>query len=304
VVLAAGAQQNTVGACCTSRNLISGNRTDGVLITGTETDFNTVGGDYIGTNAAGTAAVPNAFGVEITAGARGNTVGGADANSDTVISGNRTAGVRVADAGSIANRVRRSVIGTEPDRTTALANGAGVIVSGSAQSTGIGPANVIARNTGSGVLVDGTNTGSAEITRDRIFGNGKLGVNLRPAGEPVDTVTPNDPGDADTGPNDLQNFPAVTAATGDATGTTISGTINTNSRQRYRIEVFRNPVGSGAASEGQDLIGAVLVTTDSSGNATWTLSAPTDLSGQVLRATATNVSTRDTSELSAAHAVA
>ena len=103
------------------------------------------------------------------------------------------------------------------------------------------------------MLVDGDATTGAELMRNAIFGNGGLGINLRPAGEAADTVTPNDAGDADTGPNALQNFPAITAAGGAGSTTTTSGTLNSRPNAGYRVEVFRNPAGSGASVGGEDL---------------------------------------------------
>src|SRR5262249_1482087 len=81
---------------------------------------------------------------------------------------------------------------------------------GAAPAPGVG--NVIAFNGGAGVVV-GTDTahgflatqagtGNA-VLGNSIFANAGLGIDLGNA----DGVTPNDPGDADTGPNNFQNFP-------------------------------------------------------------------------------------------------
>jgi hypothetical protein len=179
-----------------------------------------------------------------------------------------------------------------------------VIVTNGARSTQVGGAstalgNWIAFNSGSGVLVDGATTAGVNIERNRIFDNASLGINLRPAGEPANTVTPNDAGDPDAGPNRLQNFPVITSATASAVG----GTLNAKPSSTFRIDVYRNPAGPVASAEGKDWMGATTVTTDASGNASWTLTAPA-VAGQVLRATATSTATRDTSELSAARLVA
>ena len=172
VVIAGGAQLNTVGGSAESaRNTISGNRTDGVLITGAGTNRNTVRGNYIGTTQTGNAAVANVVGVNITAGARLNTVGGPLNAPRSLISGNTTAGVRVADSATLDNWVQGNLIGTGPGGIGPLANGAGVIVTAGAQATTIGGAgalgNRIAFNGGSGVLVDGAATTGAEITGTR-----------------------------------------------------------------------------------------------------------------------------------------
>ena len=306
VVISDEAQRNTVGGSFdNARNAISGNRLDGVLITGAGTDRNVVRGNFVGTTAKGDAAAPNGVGVNITAGARSNTVGGAQSSPLSLISGNRNAGVRVADAATLGNRVQGNLIGTGPGGTGPLANGAGVVVTAGAQATTIGGlgalANRIGFNTGSGVLVDGSTTTGAEITRNAIFKNGKLPINLRPAGEAADTVTPNDADDPDTGPNALQNFPVITAAAGSPGTTTISGTLNSVPGAGFRIEVFRNPASPDP--EAQTFAAAKTVTTNAGGDATWSVTVPADLSGQVLRATATKLDSRNTSELSASRVV-
>jgi hypothetical protein len=56
--------------------------------------------------------------------------------------------------------------------------------------------------TGSGILIEGAGAVQNTISGNRIYGNGQLGIDLG-----ADGVTPNDPGDTDTGPNDLVNYP-------------------------------------------------------------------------------------------------
>src|SRR5262249_37063792 len=70
-------------------NVISGNARDGVLITAPD---NTVKGGFIGTNAAGTRAVPNQVGVHVAGGAN-NVIG-----AKIVLSGNAVTGVLVENA--------------------------------------------------------------------------------------------------------------------------------------------------------------------------------------------------------------
>jgi hypothetical protein len=299
VVVSGGAFENFIGnqfEFDPVANTISGNTADGVLITGAETNRNLVFGNLIGTRGDNNAALPNATGVTISGGARQNTV------QASTVSGNTTAGVRIAGAETFGNRVASNRIGVHRLSDAAIPNGTGVIVTAGAQSSLL-RANRIARNKTSGVLVDGATTAGAQLTQNRIFGNAQLGINLQPAAEPANTVTPNDAGDGDTGPNELQNFPLIAAAAGAPSGTSINGTLNSRPSERYRIEVFRNPAGSGAGSEGETYAGAVTVTTDAAGDAAWSLNIPGDRTGEVLRATATRLSTRDTSELSALRVV-
>src|SRR5262249_22325782 len=89
-----GAAANTIGgAAAGARNVIGGNTGTNVLIQDAGSTGNVVAGNYIGTTAAGTAALGNGlYGVFITAGAANNRVGTDadgvnDANERNVISG-------------------------------------------------------------------------------------------------------------------------------------------------------------------------------------------------------------------------
>ena len=305
VQISGGAQLNTVGgAGATLRNVISGNREAGVAIAGRETNRNVVRGNYVGTAFDGNNAVPNPVGVDVSDGARSNTIGGALSSPRSVISGNTVAGVRVRDAGTLGTRVQGNLVGLRQDGVTARANGVGVQVIDGARDTKVGGpaaanANWIAFNSAAGVLVEGTATRGVDVNRNRIFRNAGLGINLRPPGEGVEQATANDPDDPDTGPNLLQNFPSISLATGDGGGLFVSGSLNSRPSTTYRIDVYRNPAGTTfAAAEAEDHVGTTTVTTNAAGDATWSLSVPTSHGGEVLRATATNVTTSDTSELS------
>src|SRR5262249_4438272 len=73
-----GARNNTIGGDSAAfGNLISGNGASGVWITDSSTTRNRLGANLIGTNATGTAALPNQqAGVAIVAGAHDNVLGG------------------------------------------------------------------------------------------------------------------------------------------------------------------------------------------------------------------------------------
>ena len=86
--------------------MISGNNFQGVTISGTGTKSNTVADNFIGTNNAGTAALPNtAAGISIFGGAQSNIIGGATAASRNVISGNLNQGITHSDSGTKPNQV-------------------------------------------------------------------------------------------------------------------------------------------------------------------------------------------------------
>lgn len=96
-----GGSYNTIGGPASdSRNVISGNTTNGVVINGSGgASNNLVERNHIGTNIAGTVAVANNIGVRIWNGATGNTIGGTG-NAGNVISGNATNGIDIDAAGT------------------------------------------------------------------------------------------------------------------------------------------------------------------------------------------------------------
>jgi hypothetical protein len=133
------------------RNVISGNRAHGVYLGSAGTRDNYVQGNFVGTNAAGIAAVGNAAtGLLVVAGASGNFV------RDNVISGNGNDGVIISGDGTTANRLLGNFIGTDSTGLVRLPNsGRGVALDGGASDNLIGtPAsnagNTIAFNHGAG----------------------------------------------------------------------------------------------------------------------------------------------------------
>ena len=155
--------------------------------------------------------------------------------------------------------------------------------------------NIIAYNKGNGVVVV-TGTQNAILTNS-IFTNSGLGIDLA-----RDGVTPNDPGDPDTGPNNLQNFPVLANAIVNGVTATIAGTLNsTPNTSDFRVEFFLNSVSDPSGhGEGRTFLGTDSVDTDANGDATIQL---VDNSGQVtdgsfISATATDPS-GNTSEFSA-----
>jgi len=153
VVVDGGANANSIGGAggVLDRNYISGNGSNGVLITGAGTNGNLVYGDYIGTNAAGTAGILNSgAGVRIRGGASGNYVGNGTAAGRNLISGNLLAGVRMEDTGTNSNHVLGNYIGTDATGTAVIASfGCGVLIAGD-------DANEVASN-----LISGNSSGNA-----------------------------------------------------------------------------------------------------------------------------------------------
>jgi hypothetical protein len=164
----------------------------------------------------------------------------------------------------------------------------GVLVSGAVVDPGginhfIGSpfaGNTIAFNGGAGVAVEGPITGIT-IRGNAIYGNAGPGIDLG-----NDGLTANDPGDADDGPNHLQNLPVLVMARSAAAGTTISGTLNSTANSRFLIDFYAIPPAG--SPPGMTYIGAALVRTDGSGNGDFEATLPTRVAaGWGITATAT-----------------
>ncbi len=113
-----GAESNTVGGTASgSGNLVSGNDGAGVMIFDDGTGANTVAGNVIGVDSAGTAALPNQFGVEILGGS-GNTIGGTATGSGNTIMFNTAAGVSVN--GTVTPTTGISILGNSIDTNGGL----------------------------------------------------------------------------------------------------------------------------------------------------------------------------------------
>ena len=163
------ASSNTIGGTTSSaRNVISGNGGTGIVLTGSASN-NVVEGDYIGTNAAGSAAVANGvYGVILSGGASNNTIGGLQAAAGDVISGNQT-GVLITDAGTSLNWLEGDLIGTNAADTYAVGNEIGVLIQSGATSDAV-YSDVISGNE-YGVLVAGSTTTGNYIYFDEIGTN-------------------------------------------------------------------------------------------------------------------------------------
>jgi CSLREA domain-containing protein len=156
------------GPAAGAGNTVSGNNYSGVLVyTPTATEVK-VQGNRIGTNAAGTAAVPNGFyGVYVNS--TDNLIGGAAAGEGNLISGNTRGGVALTERTAQRNVVQGNRIGTNPAGTAALANGgSGVTIAEGSNNTiggtAAGAGNQISGNAAQGVIVVGVNaTGNAVL---------------------------------------------------------------------------------------------------------------------------------------------
>ncbi len=235
---------NTIGGTTAAdRNIISGNTSNNMTIAGST---NAVYGNYIGTNASGTTGIGGQSGSTIlVSGGTGNLIGGLSAGQGNVITSGGNAGVNLS--GGSNHNVSGNIIGMSADASTTIAN------------------------TNDGIIVATASTGNV-FSRNRISGNGGLGIDLADNG-----VTANDTGDADTGANNLQNFAVINNVVVDDPYTIrVSGSLNSAANTNYRVEFFSNVTGdSSGYGEGQTYVGFINVLTNGSGDATFS----TTLSG-------------------------
>ena len=121
IYLLGGANNTIGGTTAGERNVISGNTTHGIFISGTG---NQVTGNYIGTDASGTADLGNRLSGLILVNATNNTIGGITAGERNIISGNNDVGIYIAD-GSTGNKVIGNYIGTDVNGMPNLGNAGG-----------------------------------------------------------------------------------------------------------------------------------------------------------------------------------
>jgi parallel beta-helix repeat protein len=169
-------QNNTVGgSTAAERNVMSGGGT-GVYIAHSGTDGNLIKGNYIGTNASGTAADPNDMGgVIINQGAQNNTVEG------NVISGTLYEGVLIGDSGTDGNVIKDNYIGTNAAGTGAIPNGeAGVGITDGAQNNTV-EGNVISGNATCGLGIGGSGA-DGNVVKGNYIGTNAAGTGSIPNG--------------------------------------------------------------------------------------------------------------------------
>ncbi len=201
-----------------------------------------------------------------------------------MISGNGSDGIYIFSAAT-GSVVQGNFIGTDVTGLLPIPNfynGVAVDPSASGISIGtIGAGNTIAFNSAAGVRVADGVSGVA-IRGNNFFGNSGLGIDLR-----SDGVTANDPGDADTGANNLQNFPIITSASHG--NTMVVGTLNSTPSTQFTLDFYANSAPCNASTEGQRYLGSGSVTTDGDGNGSFNLTLTgSSVASESITATATD----------------
>ncbi|MEM9539517.1 MAG: S8 family serine peptidase [Cyanobacteria bacterium P01_E01_bin.42] len=291
-------------------NLISGNDSHGAWIDGGESHNNIVRGNFIGTNADGTAAIANGrYGININGhnGSRNHIIGGTTPEAGNLISGNLGSGI------NIQNSSGNIVQGNEIDTNAGL----GVRLFADNNAIGglnAGEGNIISGNGADGIYMAGSDN---NISGNAIEGNGDDGIQIGQDEGPANnnTVTGNaiafnngrgiflsqgtenefsensihdnngkgilfKPG---YNTNESQPAPTLTHAVSNGTTTAIEGTLNADPNTTYRVEFFSDKDG-----EGKTFLGSQNVTTDGNGNASVANNFPNVAIGEFITATATD----------------
>ena len=198
-----------------------------------------------------------------------------------VVSANGGPGISLSS--TTGTVIQGNDIGVAKDGVHALGNLNGgiqtsVVSNSLIGGTSGGDGNVIADNahifTIGGVNVDSASTGVA-IEGNSIYSNFGVGVDLGGNG-----VTTNTPGGPHPGANDLQNYPVLTSSQTSAGATVIAGSLNSTPNTIFRVEFFASPgfdpTGYG---QGKLYLGSTSVTTNASGNVSFTTTLTTAVPG-------------------------
>ncbi|HEV2805777.1 MAG TPA: hypothetical protein VGW57_12705 [Chthoniobacterales bacterium] len=303
-----------------SRNVISGNTVgfagDAAPASGANIYGAVVQGNYIGTNASGTKAVPNQEGIGLESllvatrspcnGTEGTdidlsktVIGGTAPGAPNLISGNDTAislgrgdlcqakPVVAFDVRVNGLKIQGNSIGVQSDGAAALGNQTAILIAAGADNAIGGledrAGNIIAFN-GVGIIVAKAKTNTHnKILSNALYAN-HLSIDLG-----GDGATPNDPGDGDDGPNNYQNYPVIQSAQVANGSVTITGTLNSTASSQFTLQYFAESLAK------QTYLGATTVTTDANGNAQFSASFPNSDPNASFNMTATSQA-GDTSE--------
>ncbi len=232
-------------------NTVSDNGDGGIYLSGNGA---VITNNRIGSSADGNSPLGNqGSGIYLYSGS-GAQIGGTPSERNIIV--DNITGILMSGSSTTGAIVESNYIGVGADGSTAIGNRShGITIGSGASGNVIGtPAykNVIAHNSLNGIFVTNDDTVFNDLRHNIIFDNGALGIDLKATGEGYGDVTPNDSADADSGPNNLQNFMALAIAepTGHLVGT-LEGSNNPYTIDIYQIDSCD---GSGFGEGGSNLI--------------------------------------------------
>ncbi len=306
VRIQAGATANYVGGSGTARrNIIAANGEDGVQVDGETSDGNFIQNNWIGLATDGVTVLGNGGdGIYISGGADNTVIGGIGLGN--VILGARVVGIEI-DGASTGTSILGNLIGINAAGTVIQGSGQnGILLENGAASTTIGGITAGQGNTivdsgrldgtwQSGIAVASSAGASNSIIGNSIYDNRGLGIDIGSTG-----VTANDNLDGDSGANNLQNTPMLTSATTNGSTVTVSGTLNSvASTAGILIHFYATPAnGNVNTRQGRRYLGSTTVSTNASGNATFSNIALSSAVSAGELITATTTLSSSTSEFS------
>jgi hypothetical protein len=327
-----GGTNTTVGgATAGAGNVISGNGGSGINFESSTGIFLgvVIEGNFIGTDAAGNVDLGNdQRGVRLN-GFKNARIGGTSNASRNIISGNAKDGIELFFSQGIS--VQGNFIGVKADGTTRLTNDRhAVFLTNQTDTTTIGggtpvigqcnaPCNVIdAGESGDAVAMIGTNPPNLSEQPNAPEGGSpqnqfNLVLNIlfkKHVTDPLsrfftidlndDGFTPNDPGDGDTGVNNLQNHPDVNNCSNSFNLSTnlvdfqCTGNLNSNAGTNFNLDFYLNVFNGLTVT--QNYVGSQSVTTNAQGNAPFTFNFTTAITNGSSISAITRRSNGDTSE--------
>lgn len=257
-----------------SVNLVAGSADVGVYLD------NTAGGSVLGNNVIGFQ--PDG------AGNGGNAIGVYAFNSPSntlianYIANSASFGVALVGAGSAGNKLQNNLIGTMRNGGLAPNGSAGVAMQFGARNNIVGATlasdyggNLIASDDQKGVWITSSGGAGNRVLANQFFSLTGFDIDLDAAGPSA-----NQPANPASGPNNLQNYPLLTAAqrtTGSAVETVFGGLFSSPDTS-FRIDVYYSSYACPANGRGQAFmhLGRGAVATDSNGvvNFSFTVPAP------------------------------
>jgi uncharacterized repeat protein (TIGR01451 family) len=256
---------------------------DGIQIT--SNGQNVITGNYIGTDITGKIAIGNEVDGVGVLDSSNNSIGGTTAGSGNLISGNGGSGVYIVTTpgkgATGRNLVEGNKIGTDVTGMSGLSNSDdGVLVNTSTNNTigGLdqGASNIIAFNSGVGVMVGNYSFSSVPLLNTTILSN-SIHDNIAGGIE------------LDFGANNPVSSAQLLSAFPSGQSTEVQGRFSGSPLTPYTIQFFSNAVPDPSGfGQGQTLIGSAQVTTDVNGVGQIDSTLPVTLPvGQSLSATAT-----------------
>lgn len=228
------APNNVIGGTTpSSRNVISGTSSHAISVFGGGGNGNIIQGNYIGTDAAGTARLGNFSGIYL--GTSNNTVGGTFPGARNIISAGVYAGIVMQVDETSGNVIQGNYIGTDVSGTVNLGNtDYGIAIFGSSNNNVIGGTRAAARN-----VISGNGWGvsiAKDITYDRSPSSNVIQGNY--IGVAADGATP------------LGNRVRGVRLAG-ALNTTVGGA----STDAGNVIAFTGPAGDNGAGTGLEVLG-------------------------------------------------